>query len=110
MDTNNEILSLLQGDKRLTSMSDPEPQVIAGAIAAFALNNLKRGRSLNLPPRDTFMYPALVMVGTTPIFYKIAVTAALSKAVQTGTYPETETCVLRYILEYLLSLSRSAKG
>jgi len=37
------------------------------------------------------------MVGTTPVFYKITITAALSKAVQTGTYPETETRVLRYI-------------
>jgi hypothetical protein len=37
----NEILLLLQEDKRLTSMKDPEPQIIAEAIAAFALNNRK---------------------------------------------------------------------
>jgi len=54
-------------------------------------------RHLNLQPRDTTKFPALTMVGTTPTFYKITVTAALSKAVQTGTYPEIETRVFRYI-------------
>jgi hypothetical protein len=93
----DEILLLLQEDKRLTSMKDPEPQVIAEAIAAFALNNRKREHNLNLPPRNAIMFPSLTMVGTTPIFYKITVTAALSKAVQMGTYPEGETRVLRYI-------------
>ncbi|KAH9047120.1 hypothetical protein EDB84DRAFT_1673734 [Lactarius hengduanensis] len=93
----NEILLLLQEDKILTSMKDPEPQVIAEAIAAFALNNRKRERDLNLPPCNSNMFPCITMAGTTPVFYKITVTAALSKAVQTGTYPETETRVLRYI-------------
>ena len=93
----NEILLLLQEDKKLTSMKDPEPQVIAEAIAAFALNNRKRERDLNLPSCKSIMFPCLTMVGTTPVFYKITITAALSKAVQTGTYPEAETRVLRYI-------------
>ncbi|KAF8147671.1 hypothetical protein B0H34DRAFT_738734 [Crassisporium funariophilum] len=93
----DEILLLLQDDKRLTSMKDPEPQVIAGAIAAFAKNNMTRERHLNLQPRDAITFPALTMIGTTPAFYKITVTSALSKAVQTGTYPELETRVHRYI-------------
>ncbi|KAM6494302.1 hypothetical protein JOM56_010663 [Amanita muscaria] len=95
----NEILLLLllQEGRRLTSMKDLEPQVIAEAIAAFTLNNRKRERDLNLPPCDSIMFPCLTMIGTTPVFYKITITAALSKAVQTGTYPETETRVLRYI-------------
>ena len=93
----DEILLLLQEDKRLSSMKDPEPQVIAEAIAVFAINNMTRERRLNLQPRDSITFPALTMVGTTPIFYKVTVTSALSKAVQTGTYPETETRVLRYI-------------
>ncbi|KAI9462863.1 hypothetical protein BJY52DRAFT_1255659 [Lactarius psammicola] len=93
----NEILLLLQEDETLTSMKDPEPQVIAVAIAAFALNNRKRERNLNLSVCDSIMFPCLTMVGTTPVFYKITITAALSKAVQTGTYPETETRVLRHI-------------
>lgn len=39
---NDGILLLLQDDKRLTSMKDPEPQLIAEAIAAFAINNMTR--------------------------------------------------------------------
>ncbi|KAI0269476.1 hypothetical protein BGY98DRAFT_1014873 [Russula aff. rugulosa BPL654] len=93
----NEIQLLLQDDKRLTSMNDPEPQVIAEAIAAFALNNRKRERDLHLPLRNSIMFPCITLVETSPIFYKITVTAALSQAVQTGTFPEIETHVLRYI-------------
>jgi len=37
----NQILFLLQEGKTITSMMDPEPQIIAGAIAAFAKNNMK---------------------------------------------------------------------
>jgi hypothetical protein len=60
----NEILLLLQEDKKLTCMKDPEPQVIAEAIAAFALNNRKRERDLRLPIRNSIMFPCLTMVGT----------------------------------------------
>ncbi|KAF8800118.1 hypothetical protein BYT27DRAFT_7149116 [Phlegmacium glaucopus] len=94
---NNEILLLLQEDKRLSSMENPEPQLIAEVIAAFARNNMQREHYLHLQPRNTIMFPSLVMVGTTPTFYKIPVTAALSQAVQNGTYPEIKTQVLRYI-------------
>ena len=93
----NDVLLLLQEDKRLTSMKDPEPQLIAEAIAAFAINNQKRERDLRLPRRNSIMFPCLTMIGTSPIFYKITVTAALSKAVQIGAFPEVETRVLRYI-------------
>jgi hypothetical protein len=92
----NEILLLFK-DKRLTRMEDPEPQLIAEAIAAFALNNRKRERDLNLPPCNSTMFPCLTMVGTGPIFYKITVTTTLSKAVQAGAFPEIETRVLRYV-------------
>jgi hypothetical protein len=93
----NQILLLLQEDKRSTSMKDPEPQLIAEAIAAFALNNRKRERDLRLPLLNSIMFPCLTMVGTSPIFYKITVTAALSQAVQSGSFPEVETRVFRYV-------------
>jgi hypothetical protein len=87
----------VQGDKRLLSLKDPEPQVVAEAIAAYALNNKVRVMSLNLPPLAAVTLPAITMVGTSPIFYKITVTAELSTAVQQGTYPATKTRVFRYI-------------
>jgi hypothetical protein len=88
-------------------MKDPEPQVIAEAIRAFALNNRKRERDLNLRPRNSIVIPCLAIVGTTPFFYKITITAGLSKAVQTGTYPKTATRVLRY---FPALLRRSSEG
>ncbi|KAF8885241.1 hypothetical protein CPB84DRAFT_1788510 [Gymnopilus junonius] len=97
MNNNDILLMLLHDDKRLTSLKDPEPQVIAEAIAAFALNNRKLVRNLNIPSPDAILIPAIIMAGTTPIFYKIIVTTELSRAVQNGTYPNTETRVLRYI-------------
>ena len=36
------------------------------------------------------------MRGTSPIFYKVEVTAALVQAVDTGTYPHTPTAVHAY--------------
>ena len=99
MDDDGQIQLLLQVDTSLTNMKDPEPQVIAGAIAAFALNNRKRERELHLPLCDSITIPCLTMAGTSPIFYKVTVTAALSKAIQVGSYYAytNPTRVFRYI-------------
>jgi len=91
----NEILLLVQEDKRATSIKDPEPQVIAEAIAAFALNNKTR-QKYNLQPCNEAVIPAMTMTGTYPIFYKIPITTQLSQAIQQGTYPQTETRILRF--------------
>jgi len=96
MDDNN-ILLLVQGDQSLLSFKDPEPQVVATAIAAYAMNNKVRQDSLNLPPLTSITFPAITMVGTNLNFYKIKVTAELSAAVQQGTYPAAKTEVLKYI-------------
>jgi len=47
MDDDDDILFLLRDNKRLTSVAGPEPQFIAVAIAAFALNNMLS------PPQST---------------------------------------------------------
>jgi hypothetical protein len=92
-----DILLLLQEDKSLSSTSDPEPQVIAAAIAAFGVNNKTRQTSLYLPPLDEVTFPAITMVGTSLTFYKITITTALSAAISHGIYPPEETRVLRYV-------------
>ncbi|KAG0705464.1 hypothetical protein DFH29DRAFT_906593 [Suillus ampliporus] len=91
----NEVLMLVRDDQRLLKVTDPEPEVIAGAIAAYAANNKAR-EAINIPPLNTITLPAITMMGTSPIFYKIPVTAELSEAVSRGMYPTTETRVLRY--------------
>jgi hypothetical protein len=96
MDEDGMIMLLLQEDKRLTNMNDPEAQVIAAAIATYAFNNRKRERDLNIPVHQTITLPCLTMTGSMPVFYKIPITGSLLKAVQTGTYPKTETRVHRF--------------
>ncbi|KAI0293452.1 hypothetical protein BC826DRAFT_936201 [Russula brevipes] len=95
MDDNEILLLLVQEDNRATSIKDPEPQVIAEAIAAFALNN-KTQQKYNLQPCNRAVIPAMTMAGTYPTFYKIPVTTQLSQAIQQGTYPQTETRILRF--------------
>ena len=93
----NNILLLVQEDKRLDNVVDPEPHLIAEAIAAYQRNNRTRQRELHLPILEEIMFPAITLVGTFPTFYKIKVTAMLNDAVVTGRYPAVETIVFRHI-------------
>src|SRR6267154_2221925 len=85
-------------NKKSVTMKDPEPEVIAGAIAAYAAiaNNQLRDRQ-SIPPLPAITIPAITMIGTCPIFYKIPVTAELCDAVRSGRYPAIKTLVPRYI-------------
>lgn len=76
-----------------TNGYDAESQVIAGAIAAFQLNNENR-KNHRLDPLDAMTIPCITMIGTHPDFYLVPVTTALSDAVITGRRPATQTEVL----------------
>ncbi|KAJ7118373.1 hypothetical protein C8R44DRAFT_626218, partial [Mycena epipterygia] len=76
---------------------DPEPQVIAEAIAAFQRNNFTHERELRLHALDRMVLPAIAMYETFPTFYKITVTASLNDAVKTGVFPAVATTVYRHI-------------
>lgn len=52
-----EILLLVQEDKRHLDSSDPEPQLIANAIAAFYNNNITRVQALGLPTLQDKVIP-----------------------------------------------------
>lgn len=41
--------------------------------------------------------PAIAMIGSAPIFYRITVTLSLLNALVTASYPAEETVVLRFI-------------
>jgi len=90
------ILLLLQEDKSHINLSDPEPQVIAEAIAAFQHNNEIRTRFLGLESLEEYLFPCITMVGTYPTFYKVRVTKHLDEAVRFGSYPEVNTTVDRF--------------
>lgn len=93
----NVILLLVQEDKRHLDSSDPEPQLISKAIAAFAANNQTRQRTLNQPPLNSKVMAGITMKGTAPIFYKILVTAALAGSVASGVYPQVATTVYAHV-------------
>ncbi|KAK0462855.1 uncharacterized protein EV420DRAFT_1521305 [Desarmillaria tabescens] len=93
----DEILLLVQENKRLDIPDDPEPQLVAEAIASFQHNNIVRERDLHLPALDEAIFPAIALYGTFPIFYKIKVTSTLVVAVGTGTYPVDTTIVHRHV-------------
>ena len=64
---NSMILLVVQEDKTTFSPSDPEPQIVAEAIATFQHNNRKRA-DLNLPQLDMMFIACITMVGTRPFF------------------------------------------
>lgn len=107
----NNILLLVQEDKRLMKLEPfhAQAQLVAEAVAAFNENNAQR-QVAGLPPLDEKVsyfaslwsrgalsdfqvMPGIVMVGTSPTFFKIPVTETLSTHIRYGTYPSEETHV-----------------
>lgn len=87
-----KLVLLLQEDKSHSEGKDPEPQLIAEAVAAFQSHNYRR-RVGSLPPMSAAVIPGITMVGTAPTFYKISVDASLVEAVERGEYPTQTTIV-----------------
>jgi hypothetical protein len=91
------ILLIVQEDKTIFNNSDPEPQVIAEAIAAFQSNNRAR-QDRHLHMLDKMTIPCIIMVGTLPTFYLVPVTEELSNAVSLGRYPFVLTMVTKCVV------------
>ena len=58
--------------QQTTVTEEPKPQLIAEVIAPFVEND-----RLRVPPLHKRTFPAITMVGSCPIFYKIPVTQTL---------------------------------
>jgi hypothetical protein len=100
-----ENIILVQKNKHVTNLKNPEPQVIAEAITTFALNNKTREKK-KLWQHKRASIPTITMVGTYPTFYRISVTTQLSEAVLKGTYPPTRTRVLARVRRFSPVLHR----
>ncbi|KAF8581583.1 hypothetical protein K439DRAFT_216445 [Ramaria rubella] len=105
----NEILLLVQEDKRHKEPRDPQPQLIAEAIAAVQSNNRVR-KDLGLEALDFKEMAGIVMIGTSPTFFKIPVTRELLLAVQRGHYPATPTVVPMHQPQLPRPLRRLSEG
>jgi len=92
IDPTSGILLLVQEDKQYLGKKDPEPQLIAEAIAAFQSQNCRLSAA-GLPTVNTAVIPGITMVGTAPTFYKVDLTTTLVDAVELGEYPAQTTVV-----------------
>ncbi|KAI8968702.1 hypothetical protein BD414DRAFT_450567 [Trametes punicea] len=93
----HDILMLVQEDKRFQGdFVAVQCQLIAEAIAAFYENN-KHRQAEGLPTLELKIIPGIVLVGTSPTFYKIPVTANLVHHVACGTYPPETTIVSAHL-------------
>jgi hypothetical protein len=102
LDDKREIILVVQEHKWHfdDDFSNPEPQVIAKAIAAFAENNVMRKAKLPLPVppcQSKIMLGITFTHGTFPTFYKIPVSTDLVTAVERGQFPEQETVVHAHV-------------
>lgn len=75
---------------------DVEPQLIAGAVAAFYDNN-RRCKAVGLTPVTSKVFAGIVMTGTGPTFYKIPISSELVTAIGSAQYPPTATVVSKLI-------------
>ena len=106
----DDILLLVQEDKRHKESKDPEPQLIAEAIAAFQTNNYRRTRVLGQDPIGYKVIPGITLKGTSPIFYKIPITAQLAQSVALGIYPATPTVVHAHLPAVARPARRLSEG
>jgi hypothetical protein len=106
----NDILLLIQENKLHKESKDPEPQLIAGAIAAFQTNNNKRTCVMGQDPIICKVIPGITLVGTSPIFYKIPITAELVESVALGTFPAERTVVLAHLPDLARPALRLSEG
>ncbi|KAH8992440.1 hypothetical protein EDB92DRAFT_568786 [Lactarius akahatsu] len=85
VDSNN-ILLLIQEDKRHKEMKDPSPQLIPEAVATFQANDrMRKTRS------------RACIIPDFPTFYKIPITSQLADSVANGHYPTEPTVVHAHI-------------
>ncbi|KAF5326945.1 hypothetical protein D9619_004831 [Psilocybe cf. subviscida] len=80
----------------ITEGCDPEAQLVAQAVAAFHRNNRLLSQVCR-PELDSQTFPGIIMTYTTPTFYLITVTKALSVAVEAGICPRETTVVRKFL-------------
>ncbi|KAH9475528.1 hypothetical protein JR316_0012643 [Psilocybe cubensis] len=105
----NDIILLVHEDKRFGGDTDPHAQLIASAIATFQNNNAQR-RSAGLDPLNSKVIPGIIMVGTSPSFFKIPVTQELTRCVAQGQYPPTLTIVTGHVPDIPRPSRRFSEG
>ncbi|KAH6891686.1 hypothetical protein BKA70DRAFT_1325868 [Coprinopsis sp. MPI-PUGE-AT-0042] len=94
---NNVDVFLVVHDCRSTFLSDnPEPPMVAQAIAAFHQGNQRRIQN-GQPVWIGRYVAAIIMYGTAPVFYRVSVTQAFMDALASNKYPPDQMLVHRFV-------------
>ncbi|KAF8840418.1 hypothetical protein BDN67DRAFT_649392 [Paxillus ammoniavirescens] len=90
---------------------DPDPfaPLVAEAITAFQTNDVHRVAS-GLDPLEDKSIPCVIMVGTSPTFFKVPITTELVQCVQRGEYPATPTVVLDHVPDIPKPTRKESEG
>ena len=111
LNAENEITLVVQEHKwHIDDTNEPEPQLIAEAIAAFAYNNFIREVVVGRPIHNQQIIYGIIMNATAPAFYKIPVSKQLADAVRRGEYPDSPTKVTTHIPQGPRPSRRSNEG
>ncbi|KAK0463679.1 uncharacterized protein EV420DRAFT_1638603 [Desarmillaria tabescens] len=86
----------LSFEMRTVNIVNPEPQLIAEAIAAFHQNNLSRIAARPAPLQQE-INPGITMRGSTPMFFKIPIMQCLIDNIVSGVHPQQPTIVQRCV-------------
>ncbi|KAF8870557.1 hypothetical protein BD779DRAFT_1455129 [Infundibulicybe gibba] len=104
-----QYLLLVQEVEVRGSGGEPEPPLVAEAIAAFRHNNKAREiRQMPLLKSQTF--PAMTIARTTILFFRITVTQDLLAAIESGAYPTNATIVHQFIPLFPPEMDYFSKG
>ncbi|KAF9481147.1 hypothetical protein BDN70DRAFT_831633 [Pholiota conissans] len=96
--SNITVLLIVESGVPHIGIDNLEGRVIAKSVAAFQYNNRIRVEN-GLDPLDRMTFPAIVNIGTLPVFYKIPVTRQLEHSVTNALHhPTDKTEVLKYMI------------
>lgn len=83
--------TIVETDVCVQNNDNPEPQLVAKAIATFQYNNKIRRRHLRKEELTSYIFPCITMVGSYARFYKIPITQELNLSVIDGYKPILKT-------------------
>ncbi|KAF9483605.1 hypothetical protein BDN70DRAFT_293024 [Pholiota conissans] len=99
MDANYSIrLVVHDGLSEGSTNSNAIAQLCAEAIAAFQYNNFRR-RMIGLDELDSQVIPGMIMIATSPSFFKIPVSQELAWSIESGQSTSTPTTITGFIPE-----------
>ncbi|KZP11508.1 hypothetical protein FIBSPDRAFT_962263 [Athelia psychrophila] len=105
----DDVILLVQEDRRFGGATDAYTQLIAEAIAAYQVNQSTRTAS-GLPRLQSLVIPGILLAGTSPTFYKVPLTEVLVRCVERGEFPNTPTIVAVHLPDLPRPSRRRVEG